>query len=141
MDLMHTTIGVATALALIVVVGRSMSEVGNRVAMRTSKPICLALTTGSPIGDQLTSVAGILPLVEGDGVDNVCGVINEYVEMAGGLVGPLIPSLACNEMGEEEDLDRENANENRTDADAVEPGAAPPEPAPVAADPEAADEE
>ncbi|XP_043069818.1 uncharacterized protein [Drosophila bipectinata] len=95
MDVVHTTIGVTSILALFLVVANSISQVSDVVAERTATPLCRALNYGSPMGDQLAAVEGITSLVESDGMDNACSMVQSIGGRARDIVGTFLPTLDC----------------------------------------------
>ncbi|KAH8324208.1 hypothetical protein KR074_001414 [Drosophila pseudoananassae] len=95
MDVVHTAIGVASVLALFLVVANSISQVSDVVAERTATPLCRVLNYGSPMGDQLAAVEGITSLVESDGMDNACSMVQSIGGRARDIVGTFLPTLDC----------------------------------------------
>ncbi|XP_052850969.1 uncharacterized protein LOC128261349 [Drosophila gunungcola] len=93
MEMVHTAIGVAGTVALLLVVSRSVSQVAGLVADETRAPISYLVRRGDPLADQLTTAEGLTPLVEGDRMDGACSVVQSIGGKACVLLGPLLPKL------------------------------------------------
>ncbi|KAH8323263.1 hypothetical protein KR067_003888 [Drosophila pandora] len=129
MEAVHTAIGVATVVALFLVVASSISHVGDRVAERTATPFCRVLHYGSPMGDQLAATEGITSLVESDGMDNACSMVQSIGSRARDLVGRLLPTLDCEaRLAGRSDADGEDASKNKPETEDEAKPAPPPEP-------------
>ncbi|KAH8413038.1 hypothetical protein KR009_007592 [Drosophila setifemur] len=112
MDAVHWTIGVASILALVVVLTESASQVGGRLRERTAEPFCAMVTFGSPVSDQLGAAEGTTTLVEGDGMDNVCCIVRTVGGSAFTFLGSLIPGIGCDREAPSGETEGEGENKS-----------------------------
>ncbi|XP_017064509.1 uncharacterized protein LOC108103508 [Drosophila eugracilis] len=133
MEMVHTAIGVAGVVALLMVVTSSARQVGGLLLDQSRDPICELVSRGGPVVDQLTAVEGETPLVEGDRMDGACSVVQSFGGKVGAFVGPLLPNLgSCRKSG---DSPKEEENDNKDSEPAPAKQETPPEADPPAEDP------
>ncbi|XP_020812520.1 uncharacterized protein LOC110187474 [Drosophila serrata] len=105
MDQVHLAIGVASVVAMIVLLANSVSCISGRVSDQTSANISNLVTRGGPVVDQLTSAEGEQPILEGDYINATCSAVQSIGSKACAVIGPHLPRLPSLRKPSEEDKD------------------------------------